>query len=259
MKTHRLRHCAPRCSLQLLGFSGIFLAIMLPASAQSIPLGAAEDFAVLAGSNVTNTGLTEIQGNLGLTPGTSVTGFPPGIISDGAVHINDVTAISAMADANLAYAALVALPLTQDLTGMDLGGMTLTPGVYHFDSIAQLTGDLTLNGMGQAEPRFVFQIGSTLTTAAASSIIRTNGAMSETVYFQVGSSATLGTNSFFTGTIISLTSNTLTTGASVEGRVFALNGAVTLDNNFITPVPEPSIMLVPLSGFIMLFVRRKRE
>ena len=245
--------------LILFGVSGALQGWMSPASAQLVDLGAARDFAVLAGSTVTNTGPTELYGDLGLVPGTSVTGFPPGIFVDGGMHVNDFNAIDAMADANLAYTTLSLLPLTLDLTGQDLGGMTLTPGVYRFDSSAQLTGNLILDGQGLAEPRFVFQIGSTLTTASASNITGINGADSEEVYFQVGSSVTLGTDSIFTGTIIALSSNTLTTGVNVEGRVISLTGAVTLDTNNISAIPESSSSLLFLVGAFSVCIHRKRK
>lgn len=245
--------------LILLGVSGTLQGMVSPASAQVVDLGLARDFAVLAGSTITNTGPTELHGDLGLVPGTSVTGFPPGLLISGEMHVNDFSAIEAMADANLAYTTLSLLPLTLDLTGQNLGGMTLTPGVYRFDSIAQLTGNLILDGQGLAHPRFVFQIGSTLTTSSASSITGINGADSEEVYFQVGSSATLGTASIFTGTIIALTSNTLTTGANLEGRVISLTGAVTLDTNSIAAIPEPGSSLLFLVGTLSVSIRRKRQ
>ena len=207
----------------------------------AIILGTAEDFAVLGGSTVTNTGPSVIWGDLGVSPGTAITGFPPGIVN-GTTHTNDAVAMQAQADAAAAYTVLAGLPVTQDLTGQDLGGLTLTPGVYSFSSSAQLTGTLTLDGQGD----YVFQIGSTLTTASASSIALINGALPCEVYFQVGSSATLGTGTDFLGTIIADQSNTLTTGASVMGRVIALNAAVTLDDNEITNcIPEPATLSLP--------------
>src|SRR4051812_33859112 len=155
---------------------------------------------------------------------------------------------------------LADLPATRDLTGQDLGGLTLTPGVYHFSSSAQLTGRLTFDGQGQADPLFVFQIGSTLTTASGSSIVTINGADACDAYFQIGSSATLGTGTRFTGTLIAYMSDTLTTGATVDGRVIALNGAVTLDTNHISAsdcsaaaaVPLPPGAYAGLAGLLLL-------
>jgi hypothetical protein len=221
-------------------------------NAQTISLGLAEDFAVLGATTVTNTGPTVLNGDLGLFPGTSVTGFPPGIVN-GTMFINDTMAMEAQAAALVAYNQLVALPPTMTLTG-SLGGLTLLPGVYQITSAAQLTGTLTLNGNGMVDPLFVFQIGSSLTTASASSVVEINGANASNLYWQVGSSATLGTNSQFNGTLIANTSDTLTTGATVtNGHIFALNGAVTLDSNIIS-VPEPATVALLFLGLALVAV-----
>jgi hypothetical protein len=221
-------------------------------NAQTISLGLAEDFAVLGATTVTNTGPTVLNGDLGLFPGTSVTGFPPGIVN-GTMFINDTMAMEAQAAALVAYNQLVALPPTMTLTG-SLGGLTLLPGIYQITSAAQLTGTLTLNGNGMVDPLFVFQIGSSLTTASASSVVEINGANASNLYWQVGSSATLGTNSQFNGTLIANTSDTLTTGATVtNGHIFALNGAVTLDSNIIS-VPEPATLSLLFLGLALLAV-----
>ncbi len=197
------------------------------------PLASAQSFAVLGASTVTNTGPTVITGDLGASPGTAVTGFPPGTVTGGAVHAGDATATAAQAAAHTAYAALVAEPCGTNLTGKTLGtspgAVTLTPGAYCFDTSAQLTGTLTLNGNGV----YVFKIGSTLTTASKSSVALANGATAGNVFWQVGSSATLGTNTAFEGSILALISDTVTTGCSVTGRVFALTGGVTLSGNRI--------------------------
>jgi ice-binding like protein len=203
--------------------------------AQSVPpLASSQTFAVLGASTVTNTGPSIITGDLGVSPGTAVTGFPPGTVTGGIMHAGDATATTAQADAHTAYAALVADPCGTNLTGKTLGttpgAVTLSPGVYCFNSSAQLTGTLTLTGNGV----FVFQMGSTLTTASNSSVVLANGATGGNVFWQVGSSATLGTNTVFAGSVLSLISDTVTTGTSVCGRVFALTGAVTLDSNAIT-------------------------
>jgi len=202
--------------------------------AQSAPsLGAAQSFAVLGAATVTNTGPTAITGDLGVSPGKAVTGFPPGTLTGGAVHAGDATATAAQAAAHTAYRNLVAEPCGTNLTGKTLGtspgAVTLSPGVYCFDSSAQLTGTLTLNGSGV----YVFKIGSTLTTATKSSVVLAKGATPGNVFWQVTSSATLGTNTSFEGSILANTSDTITTGASVTGRVFALTGAVTLSGNRI--------------------------
>jgi hypothetical protein len=197
-------------------------------------LGTAASFAVLGGSTVTNTGATTVNGNLGVSPGSAVTGFPPGIVNGGTIHAADAVAAQAQSDANTAYNSLAGQPCDFSLTGQDLGGKTLVSGVYCFSSSAQLTGSLTLNGQGNPNAVFIFQIGSTLTTASASSVLLINGAQSCNVFWQVGSSATLGTGTAFAGSIIALTSNTLTTGARVNGRALARNGAVTLDTNQVS-------------------------
>jgi hypothetical protein len=197
------------------------------------PLGSAQTFAVLGASTVTNTGPTIITGDLGVSPGTAVTGFPPGTVTGGSIHAGDATANAAQAAAHAAYGALVAEPCGTNLTGKTLGtspgAVTLSPGVYCFNSSAQLTGTLTLNGNGV----YVFKIGSTLTTASNSSVVLAKGATAGNVFWQVTSSATLGTNTVFVGSILALISDTVTTGTSVTGRVFALTGAVTLSGNRI--------------------------
>src|SRR5450830_981431 len=211
-----------------------------PASAQTAPpLGAAQSFAVLGSSTVTNTGSSVITGDLGVSPGSAVTGFPPGLVVSGTIHAADAVALAAQNAVTTAYNSLTSQACTQDLTGQDLGGKTLTAGVYCFSSSAQLTGILTLNAQGSANAVFIFKIGSTITTASGASVVVINGGSLCNVFWQVGSSATLGTvalgsGSSVVGNILSLTSITLTTGASVTGRALARNGAVTLDTNTVT-------------------------
>jgi hypothetical protein len=197
-------------------------------------LGTAQSFAVLGGSTVTNTGATTVHGNLGVDPGLAVTGFPPGLVTGGTIHAGDAVALQAQNDTTTAYNALAGQAPTADLTGQDLGGKTLTPGVYSFSSSAQLTGALTLNGQGDPSAVFVFQIGSTLTTASNSSVLVLNGAEDCNIFWQVGSSATLGTTTAFKGNILALTSITLNTGATVSGRTLARNAAVTMDANTVS-------------------------
>lgn len=223
-----------------LGLAGLVIA------ATTVNLGTADNFAVLAGSTITNTGSSVINGNLGLSPGSAVTGFPPGTLN-GTQHVANSTAVQAQTDLTTAYNnAAGQTPVSTVPT--ELGGTTKTAGVY--DSAAGtfgITGTLTLDAQGNANAVFIFKTASTLITAGSSNVVLANGAQACNVFWQVGSSATLGTNSTFKGNILALTSATLTTGANVEGRVLARNGAVTLDTNTITkatcavPPPPPAL------------------
>lgn len=242
------------------------LAVALPLAAESVNLGTAGSFGVLAGSTVTNTGSSTISGNVGVSPGSAVTGFPPGIVG-GTIHAADAVANKAQSDLTKAYNVAAGLTRTGTLTGQDLGGKTLTPGVYFFASSAQLTGMLTLNSLGNKNALFVFQIGSTLTTASNSSVVFTNGLTDKNVFWQVGSSATLGTTTAFTGNILALTSITMNNGAGIScGSALARNGAVTLNNNVIggncgarTVTPEPASLFLMGTGLVGIagMVRRK--
>jgi uncharacterized protein with beta-barrel porin domain len=224
------------CSYVTAAVAALVLMVVTTTSghAQAPSLLTAGDFGVLAGSTVTNTGATVINGDVGVSPGTTITGFPPGVVN-GTTHLNDAVAVQAQVDNTAAYNALASRPPTADLTGQDLGGQTLVAGVYNFNASAQLTGALTLNGQGNPNSVFIFNIGSTLTTASASSILLINGAQGGNVFFRVGSSATLGTTTQFTGNILALASITLNTGANINcGSALAQTGAVTLDANNIT-------------------------
>jgi YVTN family beta-propeller protein len=192
-------------------------------------------FAVLAGSTVTNTGNTVVTGDVAVSPGISITGFPTGKIRKGTIHNADAAAQKAQSQAATAYAALAAQPCSTSYAAPnDIGGLTLTPGVYCFSSSAALTGTLTLDGGGNPNSVWVFEIGSTLTTASGSSVMLTNGAQARNVFWQVGSSATLGTNSTMQGNVLALASITLTTNVTLVGRALALNGAVTLDSDTVS-------------------------
>ena len=241
--------------LAILGIA-VFLFTPSPVFAQ-IPLGTAQNFAILGGSTVTNTGPTTATGNLGVSPGSAVTGFPPGIVTGGTIHAADAVAGQAQTDLTTAYNTAAGTPCNVDLTGQNLGGLVLTPGVYCFTSSAALTGTLTLNFQGNPNAAFLFKIGSTLTTASASSVILTNNAGSTcppNVNWQVGSSATLGTGSTFIGNILALTSITLTTGANVTGRALARNGAVTLDTNHVSIGQCAAVAPVPALGSVSLMI-----
>ena len=242
----------------LVGASLLALGFAPSARAQApVSLGTAGAFAVMGGTTVTNTGPSVINGDLGLSPGSSVTGFPPGAVN-GTVHAADAVAGQAQSDLTTAYNDAAGRACGGALTGLDLGGRTLTAGVYCFTSSAGLTGTLTLDAQGNPDAVFIFQIVSTLTTASASNVNLINGAQSCRVFWQVGSSATLGTTTTFRGSILALTSITATTGVTVDGRLLARNGATTLDSNTVTrarcaagttPIPgEPPPPPAPAPG-----------
>jgi hypothetical protein len=219
--------------LPLLSSSLAALVILIwPATALAATdpgLGGAGNFAVLAGTTVTNTGPTWITGELGVSPGTAVTGFPPG--TSGVQHKGDSVALTAQTNLTAAYtnAAAQPCPGTNNFTGVNLGGKTLVPGVYCQTTAPTLTGTLTLNGSGV----YIFQIGSTLVTASGASVVLMGGAQPCQIFWQVGSSATIATSTTFLGTIMALTSIAMQTGATLNGRALARNGAVTLDTNRI--------------------------
>ena len=228
----------------LLAMGSLFLAPSASAQATAPPLGTAQGFAVLGSSSVTNTGPTVVTGNLGVSPGSAVTGFPPGTVAGGTTYAADAAASQAQTDTGTAYVDLAGETCTQNLSGKDLGGLTLTPGVYCFSSSAQLTGTLTLNAAGNAAAVWVFKIGSTLTTASSSSVVMEGGQPCN-VFWQVGSSATLGTSTNFTGSIFALTSITLDTDSKLSGRALARNGAVTLDANTVAITSCSAVGTVP--------------
>jgi len=212
-------------------------SVAVPVAAQAAPvdLASAGPFAVLGGSTVTNTGPSVLNGDLGVAPGTSLVGFGLPAVVNGATHANDAVANQAQADLTTAYVVAAGQPVApaNDLTGTDLGSRTLTAGAYRYSSSAQLTGALTLDAQGDPNAQFVFEIGSTLTTASASSVVLINGASPCNVFWQVGSSATLGTTTAFQGNVMALADISLNNGASVIGRVLARNGQISLINNVL--------------------------
>jgi hypothetical protein len=251
----------------------VFLLAACAFGQMAVPLGTSANFAVLGGSAVTNTGTSAIVGNVGVAPGTSISGFPPGVVTGGTIHNNDSVAIAAQADLATAYGNAAGQMLTQDLTGQNLGSLVLAAGVYHFATSAQLTGTLTLNGSGNPNSVFVFQIGTTLTTASASMVVVENGAQAANIFWQVGSSATLGTSSTFIGNILALTSITTTTSVTMAGRLLAINGAVTMDTLALTyppgiapgglgglpASPAPSSFILLLIGLAAAVLYQTRE
>ncbi len=216
-----------------------FTTANVPAVAQaSVVLGTSSIFAVLAGSTVTSTGATTVNGDLGVSPGTAVTGFLPGIVN-GMIHAGDPLAAQAQLDLATAYNDAAGRTVGAVTKAGNLGGQTLTPGLYKSTSSLEISsGDLTLNAQGDTNAIFIFQMASTLTTTAGRQVILSGGAKAANVYWQVGSSATLGTTTVFKGTIMAYQSITLNTGATLEGRALARIAAVTLEANIIT-TPAP--------------------
>jgi len=205
------------------------------AAAVAPSLGTAQSFAVLGSSTVTSTGATALTGDLGVSPGTAITGFPPGIVTGGATYAGDAVAAQAHTDAGTAYNSLVNQWCDFNYAAIqEIGGLTLTPGVHCFPSSVQVTGALTLDAQGDPNAVFIFKMGSTLTTASSSSVVLINGGQDKLVFWAVGSSATLGTSTMFKGNIIAVASITMTTSANGVGSALALNGAVTMDTNNVT-------------------------
>jgi Ice-binding-like len=222
--------------------AGLALAILavfaLPTAAQAAPvgLGTADPFVVLGGAKVTNVGPSVLNGNLGISPGTELEGFGPPAVITGSTHATTEVAAQAQLDLTTAYDAAAGQPVlpANDLSGEDLGGLKLSPGTYRYNAAALMTGALTLDAEGDPNAEFVFQIGSQLTTESASSVVLVNGASPCNVYWQVGSSAVLGTTTAFQGTLMALTSISLNSKATVVGRMLARNGQVSLIENTLT-------------------------
>jgi Ice-binding-like/Calx-beta domain/Domain of unknown function (DUF4214) len=223
-----------------------FAALVQSVSAQSVPpLGAAQSFAALAATTLTATGSAVISGNVGVSPGSAVTGFPPAVVKNGQIFTTAGSLAGPAQDSALvAYNNLKgqACNSANNLSGKILGGtpgfLTLTPGVYCFDTSAQINNTLTLNDGGDPNAIFIFQIGTTLTTASSSQVLMSSGGRGINVYWQVGTSATIGTSSNFRGNIIANTSITFTTSATTTGRIFALNGAATVDSTNVDSLPS---------------------
>ena len=198
-------------------------------------LGAAATFSVLGGVTVTSTGLTVVNGDLGVWPGLAVTGFPPGVVVGGTIDKGGATSAAGQASLTTAYDALKGAACGTDLTSTDLSGLTLGPGVYCFSSSAaiSISGTLTLDAKGDPGAFWIFQVGSTLTTPDGAAVVVIGGGSACNVFWQVGSSATLGKDNRFGGNIVAFSSITVQTGSAVSGRALARNGAVTLDTNAV--------------------------
>lgn len=232
----------PRVRRQAVSGTAIGASVLLagalvgqaPAYAADAPvgLGTAAAYSVLGGTTVTNTGPTELAGELGVSAGSAITGFPPGHAA-GATHAGDAPAGLAQLDLTTAYNDAAGRAVTASVAG-DLVGKTLLPGVYKSSGPLAVSGTLTLDGQGNPNSVFIFQVASDLITASASNIVLTNSAQACNIYWQVGTSATLGDHSKFKGSILALTSITATTGTTVDGRALARNGQVALQSNVFT-------------------------
>jgi len=220
-------------AVALLTASMLAIASVALGAQATVGLGTADTFAVLAGSTVTNTGPSVISGDVGLDPGSAVTGFPPGIVNAGTFHVTDAVALQAQNNLTTAYNDAAGRSSTATISS-DLAGRTLTSGVYTSAGSLGLSGNLTLDAQGNPSAVFIFQAGTTLTTGSGALVTLIGGAQACNVFWQVGSSATIGTGSQFVGVIMALDSISLTTGATLNGSALARNGAVTLDTNTIT-------------------------
>jgi hypothetical protein len=261
-----------RRAVRLLALAFLLLPVLaLGAYANSVSLGTAGSYSVLAGSAVTNTGATTLDGNLGIYPGSALSGAGT-ITLNGTYNINNAAALKAQSDLTAAYTQAQSMTSTGNLTGKDLGGLTLTTGVYSFTSSADLATGMTLILEGKPGALFVFQVGSALTTGSGSSVIFINSLTGKpmtdpNIFWQVGSSATLGTSTAFEGNILALSSITLDTSASITcGSALAQNGAVTLQGNTIsscgggtTTVPEPGTLGLLGTGLALLAGAARRK
>lgn len=200
----------------------------------AVTLSGTSNFAILAGSAITSTGETTITGDIGISPGSSFIGFPPGIVT-GTLHINDDIATQAKLDLTVAYNDAAGRTSTDIVTlSGNIGGLTLTPGLYKStSSLAISSGDLTFDAKGNSSAVFIIQIASTLTTTSDRKVFLTGGALASNIFWQVGSSATFGTTSSFKGIVMASQSITFNTGATLEGQALTSIGGITMAGNTI--------------------------
>ncbi len=261
--TNNLRSSAPALARRRLAAAGLVVTMILvqiPARADPImvDLALATDFAVLAGTGITFTGPTAITGDIGSHPTPTMVGLG-NLTLTGVNHADDAVTIQAKSDLLAAYTDAAGRTATVTYSPIyDLGGSTLPSGVYKDPSSFAITGTLTLDALGDPNAIWIFQAGSTLITASDSIVALIGGAQASRVFWQVGSSATLGTGTDFAGNIMAQESITLNTGATVsDGRVLALNGAVSLNTSLVT-VPEASSVLLLIPGVVALIAMRRR-
>jgi hypothetical protein len=229
------RHAtAPLRTCLLLALALMSQSRLATAAQTPVALGRAGNFAVLAGSTVTSTGASVVNGDLGVSPGTAVTGFPPGVIL-GTLHAGDAAAANAQLDLTIAYNDAAGRSTAPVILAGNLGGLTLTPGLYKSSTSLEISsGDLTLDAQGDSSAVFIFQMGSTFVTTSGRQVVLSGGARAGNIFWQVGSSATIGTSSVMKGNILADQSISLQTGATLQGRALARIAAVTLDSNRIS-------------------------
>ena len=241
MTSKRIQSEVKRISASLLAAVVVFCLMVTNVAAQTptakqapVYLGEAANYAILGASTVTNTGPSVINGNLGVWPGTAYVPGTPAATVNGAIYAGVTEAQHAQASLAIAYNEAAGRTAGVVAVAGDLSGQTLAPGLYNSTSTIAITGDLTLDANGDPNAVFIFQVGSALTVASGGRVVLTGGAKAANVFWQVGSSATLGTYSAFKGTIMAYASVTIATGATLDGRALAQNAAVTMDSNVVT-------------------------
>ncbi len=256
------RHRAKRVSTSLVTAAAVICLVpQAMAATTAVPLGSTSSFAVLAGAGITFTGAVgsiPIRGDIGTFPTTSITGITSVVLTGTNQAGNSVTQL---AKTDLVTAFVNAAGRPADISYgpiAELGGRTLSSGVYNGSSSFGITGNLTLDALGDPNAVWIFQSGTGLTANSGSKVILAGGAKAANVFWQVGSSATIDTGSQFVGTVLALTSITVATGASVDGRLLARNGTVTMAAG-TSVVPEPAGSLLAGAGLVALLARRRRS